>query len=82
MAVPIRDCIGGIFEASENRIVISLSAAIGIILAIPVAIALFIWLVFEYLRWRYLEYLVRIFQEKPLFIVPFGQPVPEGIRHL
>jgi len=78
MAGPIRDCIGGIFEASENRIVISLSTAIGIILAIPVAIALFIWLVFEYLRWRYLEYLVRIFQEKPLFIVPFGQPVPEA----
>lgn len=29
---------------------------------------------YVYLRVRYLEYIVRIFQEKPLFIVPRGQP--------
>src|SRR3954463_6617140 len=31
-----------------------------------------------YLRWKYLDYMVRIFQEKPLFIIPRGQPVPEA----
>jgi alpha-beta hydrolase superfamily lysophospholipase len=29
-----------------------------------------------FLRWRYLDVLMRIFQEKPLFIIPRGQPVP------
>lgn len=29
-----------------------------------------------YLCWMYLHLLVRIFQEKPLFIIPRGQPVP------
>jgi pimeloyl-ACP methyl ester carboxylesterase len=42
------------------------------------AIALFIFGLFFYLRWRYLEYVVRIFQEKPIFIIPFGQPIPEA----
>jgi uncharacterized protein len=64
--------------ASENRIVISLSTAVEIVLAIPLAIALFFLLVYLYLRWRYLEYALRIFQEKPLFIIPFGKPVPDA----
>jgi fermentation-respiration switch protein FrsA (DUF1100 family) len=29
-----------------------------------------------YLKWRYLPLLPRIFQEKPLFIIPRGQPLP------
>ena len=29
-----------------------------------------------YVRWQYLRYLTRIFQEKPLFIIPRGQPLP------
>lgn len=35
-----------------------------------------------YLCWRYLHLLVRIFQEKPLFIIPRGQPMPgaEDVR--
>ncbi len=57
---------------------ISLPTAVGIVLLIPLAIALFFWLVFIYLRWRFLEYVLRIFQEKPIFIVPFGQAVPEA----
>lgn len=28
--------------------------------------------------WNYMPVLVRIFQEKPLFIIPFGQPVPDA----
>jgi pimeloyl-ACP methyl ester carboxylesterase len=34
----------------------------------------FVWL-YVHLRVNYLDYLVRIFQEKPLFIIPRGQPV-------
>jgi fermentation-respiration switch protein FrsA (DUF1100 family) len=38
------------------------------------------WLVglHYYLRWRYLHIVVRIFQEKPLFIIPRGQPLPDA----
>ena len=32
-----------------------------------------------YLLARYLDYLVRIFHEKPLFVIPRGQPVEGGI---
>jgi pimeloyl-ACP methyl ester carboxylesterase len=35
-------------------------------------------LVHLYLRTRYLDVVVRIFQEKPLFIIPRGQPVEDG----
>ena len=30
--------------------------------------------VYLYVRWKYMGFLTRIFQEKPLFIVPRGQP--------
>ena len=66
------------FASRENCIVISLPTAVGIVLLIPLAIALFFWLIFIYLRWRFLEYVLRIFQEKPIFIVPFGQAVPDA----
>src|SRR5258708_7583474 len=36
-----------------------------------------IWLHF-YLRRNYLHWMMRIFQEKPLFIVPRGQPTPDA----
>jgi pimeloyl-ACP methyl ester carboxylesterase len=31
-----------------------------------------------YLRWKYLHLMVRIFQEKPLFVIPRGQPLAEA----
>jgi len=43
----------------------------GLALLISLATALF----YLYLRCRYLDFLVRVFHEKPLFIVPRGQPV-------
>ncbi len=46
----------------------------GILLFPPVAIALFLAILYLMLRWRYVPFLVRIFQEKPLFIIPRGQP--------
>ncbi|QDU24086.1 alpha/beta hydrolase [Urbifossiella limnaea] len=40
----------------------------------PVAVGLGLAMLYLYLRWKYVPLLVRIFQEKPLFIVPKGQP--------
>jgi pimeloyl-ACP methyl ester carboxylesterase len=40
----------------------------------PVAYGLGLAALYLYLRWKYVGFLVRIFQEKPLFIVPRGQP--------
>ncbi len=31
-----------------------------------------------YIRVRYMHFLIRIFQEKPLFIMPRGQPLPDA----
>jgi fermentation-respiration switch protein FrsA (DUF1100 family) len=52
----------------------------GLALLFSVPIVLTIWLValHYYLRWRYLHIVVRIFQEKPLFIIPRGQPLPDA----
>ena len=43
-------------------------------------VLLFLVLVFLhiYIRVRYLHFLIRIFQEKPLFVIPRGQPLPEA----
>ena len=47
---------------------------LGILLLPPVAIGLFLAALYLLLRWRYVGFLVRVFQEKPLFIIPRGQP--------
>jgi pimeloyl-ACP methyl ester carboxylesterase len=51
---------------------------IGLLVMCSVPLTVVGWLIglHYYLRWNYLEYMVRIFQEKPLFVVPRGQPVP------
>ncbi|HZY88651.1 MAG TPA: alpha/beta fold hydrolase [Gemmataceae bacterium] len=43
--------------------------------SVPVLLALFLTALTFHLDRRYLHYMVRIFQEKPLFVVPRGQPV-------
>jgi pimeloyl-ACP methyl ester carboxylesterase len=48
------------------------------LLFMPVVTTLFLTGLHYYLRWRYLGYVLRIFQEKPLFIIPRGQPVPNA----
>ncbi len=53
---------------------ILLWSGVGIVLSVPLAILI----IFLYLRWHYLEFVIRIFQEKPFFIIPRGQPVPEA----
>ena len=47
---------------------------LSILLAPPIALGLATAAFYLYLRWKYLGFLVRIFQEKPLFIIPRGQP--------
>ncbi len=56
----------------------------GIALAVAASPFLFLFLLYVYLRWNYAQHLVRIFEEKPLFIVPRGKPVPgaEDVRLL
>src|SRR5437762_1954014 len=46
--------------------------------SVPLGLSLILVLLHYYLRIRYLSILVRIFQEKPLFIIPRGQPAPEA----
>ncbi len=55
---------------------------LGITLSVPVAIGSALIGLHFWLRYRYLHWMVRIFQEKPLFVVPRGQPVPgaEDVR--
>lgn len=43
--------------------------------SVPLAVIGFLVGLHYYLRWNYLDYLVRIFQERPLFVIPRGQPV-------
>jgi uncharacterized protein len=49
---------------------------LAILLSTPAAVGL--WLAGQHynLKWNYLHHMVRIFQEKPLFVIPRGQPVP------
>jgi fermentation-respiration switch protein FrsA (DUF1100 family) len=50
-----------------------------ILLCSPAAAAgLFLTAQHYYLRWKYLHLIVRIFQEKPFFVVPRGQPTPDA----
>ena len=37
-----------------------------------------VYLFHRHILRKYLPYLYRIFQEKPLFIVPFGQPIADA----
>jgi len=50
---------------------------IGLLLTLLPALAAALWLVglYGYLCRKYLHFIVRIFQEKPLFVVPRGQPI-------
>jgi dipeptidyl aminopeptidase/acylaminoacyl peptidase len=46
--------------------------------SVPVLLTLAVAALTVHLHRKYLQYVVRIFQEKPLFIVPRGQPLPEA----
>ena len=50
-------------------------SGVAVLFSVPVALFLFLVALHYWLRYQYLEFVIRIFQEKPLFIVPRGQPV-------
>ena len=52
---------------------------IGLFLAMPsLLIGLVLAMVYLYVRWKYMDFLTRIFQERPLFVVPRGEPDPRA----
>ena len=46
--------------------------------ATPVAVGLGLAMLYLYLRWKYIPLLVRVFQERPLFVVPKGVPTDDA----
>jgi pimeloyl-ACP methyl ester carboxylesterase len=51
---------------------------LAVVLIMPLGVLAYLVKQFFVLRSVYLPHMVRIFQEKPLFIIPRGQPVPEA----
>jgi pimeloyl-ACP methyl ester carboxylesterase len=49
-----------------------------LLLSMPVLVFLVLVFLYFYVRIRYLHFLIRIFQEKPLFVIPRGQPRPDA----
>lgn len=51
---------------------------LGIVLAVPLLIASALTFLYFHLTKRHLGFLVRVFQEKPLFVIPRGQPIRDA----
>jgi pimeloyl-ACP methyl ester carboxylesterase len=51
---------------------------LGLLLGLPLLVVLTLVLLYYWLCWKYMDRIVRVFQEKPLFIIPRGQKVPEA----
>jgi pimeloyl-ACP methyl ester carboxylesterase len=51
---------------------------LGVLCSVPLGVAAWLVGLHFYLRWKYLHLMVRIFQEKPLFVVPRGRPLPDA----
>jgi pimeloyl-ACP methyl ester carboxylesterase len=51
---------------------------LGVVIGIPALVVVAGVVLYFHLRWRFLHLVVRIFQEKPLFIIPRGQQVPDA----
>ncbi len=51
---------------------------LGLMCSVPVAVTLYLTALHYQLRWKYLHCVERIFQEKPLFVIPRGQPDPDA----
>jgi fermentation-respiration switch protein FrsA (DUF1100 family) len=49
---------------------------ITILLSVPLFVFLVVGWIYLYVRWKLIDSLLRIFQEKPLFIIPRGEPRP------
>jgi dipeptidyl aminopeptidase/acylaminoacyl peptidase len=51
---------------------------VSIFVALPVLGAAALVLQFYYLRHHYLDFILRCFRERPLFVIPRGEPSPDG----
>src|SRR5436305_8119759 len=52
---------------------------VGLLLAVPPLLyGLALAVMYLYVRWKYMGFLTRIFQEKPLFVIPRGEPDPNA----
>lgn len=51
---------------------------LGSLVSMPIAVTVGLIGLHYYLRRKYIHIVVRIFQEKPLFIIPRGQPLPDA----
>jgi pimeloyl-ACP methyl ester carboxylesterase len=51
---------------------------LGVLLSIPALIVLMFAVLYVHLRHKYMEKILRVFQERPLFIIPRGQPDPRA----
>ncbi|QJW96111.1 alpha/beta hydrolase [Frigoriglobus tundricola] len=52
---------------------------IGLVIAVPpLFVGLVLAMLYLYVRWKYMDFLTRIFQERPLFVVPRGEPDPRA----
>jgi pimeloyl-ACP methyl ester carboxylesterase len=51
---------------------------LGLMFSVPVGILVYLTALSIYLRFKYVKVMVRIFQEKPLFVAPRGEPTPEA----
>ena len=51
---------------------------VGIVVGLPLGVGLFLAVLYVYLRWNYASVLVRIFEEKPLFVIPRGTPLAKA----
>jgi pimeloyl-ACP methyl ester carboxylesterase len=51
---------------------------ITVLLVPPIAVGLVLAAFFLYVRWKYRDTVARIFQERPLFVIPRGKPTDEA----
>jgi pimeloyl-ACP methyl ester carboxylesterase len=51
---------------------------LGIVLSVPLLLALALIYLYFYLVDRHLDFMLRVFQERPFFIIPLGQPIADA----
>jgi pimeloyl-ACP methyl ester carboxylesterase len=52
--------------------------ASAVVVGVVLAALAFIWVLYLHVLGRYIDVLLRVFQERPLFIVPTGQPISDA----
>jgi fermentation-respiration switch protein FrsA (DUF1100 family) len=62
----------------ERAIVVFFWVGLFLIFSVPAVTVTALVLLHFYLRWKYVDLIARIFQERPLFIIPRGNPVQDA----